>query len=67
MSRKCDISVECYVPVGNDYARVGDLTPEQRMRLGDSITQRVGAAIQEFVNLHPEVWPTITRLGVEAE
>lgn len=44
-------TVRCFVKVNGEYQ---PMTPEQRQTMGAEIVQRMGQAIQEHYNLHPE-------------
>ena len=63
MSRKHGIAAECYAPVGREYVNVKDLPLEQRKQLGTAITHRIGDAVQEYVNRHPESFDALMRIG----
>lgn len=48
------MTARCWFPQKDGYVQAEELTPQQREQVSRQLTQRIGAALQEWVQLHPE-------------
>lgn len=60
MARGKEIKVVGFVPDGNGgYRSVESMSPEERKEFGQLLTQRMGAALNDYFSAHPEEYAKI--------